>query len=89
MPEDRDTALHKEILLQLYGVRFAPKSPYQIWRESSKQGLDFTEQEIKRGCEFLSDPQQPLLYRVPASTGGSLYKIARLGVERWKEEFAA
>ena len=53
----RNQEIRKEVLLQLYGIRPLPLSPYAILRRAQ---FDFTEREIKAECEFLKHQAWPL-----------------------------
>ncbi len=79
--------IRKEILFQLYGCRPLVRQAAGIAREARKQGMDFTEREIKQELSFLAD--EGLLIRItePGSTA-ELYRIHAQGVRTYEQNYA-
>ena len=75
----RNQEIRKEILLQLYGMRPVPLSPYSIVRRAQRAQFDFTEREIKAECEFLKGQGLAGVVEDPAS-GETKYVISSEGV---------
>jgi len=78
-PMTRNQEIRKEILLQLYGLRPVPLSPYAIARRAQRAQFDFTEREIKAECEFLVGQGLASTVEDPAS-GEVKYVITSRGV---------
>ena len=72
----RNQEIRKEVLLQLYGIRPLPLSPYAILRRAQ---FDFTEREIKAECEFLKHQGLAAPIEDPA-TGETKYLITARGI---------
>ena len=66
-------------MLQLYGMRPIPLSPFSIARRARREQFDFTEREIKAECEFLTGQGLALSVDDPAS-GQTKYVITSRGV---------
>ncbi len=75
----RNQEIRKEVLLQLYGLRPLPLSPFAIARRASRAQYDFTEREIKAECEFLTGQGLAGSVDDPAS-GETRYVITSRGV---------
>jgi len=75
----RNQEIRKEVLLQLYGMRPVPLSPYAIARRARRAQFDFTEREIKAECEFLKGQGLAGSVEDPAS-GETKYVISSRGV---------
>ena len=73
----RNHEIRNEVLLQLYGMRPLPLSPFAIARRARRAQFDFTETEIKAECEFLAG--QGLALEDPAS-GETKYAITSRGI---------
>jgi len=75
----RNQEIRKEVLLQLYGMRPLPLSPFSIARRARRAQFDFTEKEIKAECEFLRGQGLAEAIEDPAS-GEAKYAITSRGV---------
>jgi len=75
----RNQEIRKEVLLQLYGMRPLPLSPFSIARRARRAQFDFTEKEIKAECEFLRGQVLAEAIEDPAS-GETKYAITSRGV---------
>ena len=75
----RNQEIRKEVLLQLYGMRPLPLSPYAIARRARRAQFDFSEAEIRAECEFLAGQGLAEVIQDPAS-GETKYVITSRGV---------
>ena len=75
----RNHEIRNEVLLQLYGMRPLPLSPYAIVRRARQAQFDFTETEIKAECEFLKGQALAGAVEDPAS-GETKYVITSRGI---------
>ena len=75
----RNHEIRNEVLLQLYGMRPLPLSPFAIARRARRAQFDFTETEIKAECEFLAGQGLASAVEDPAS-GETKHAITSRGI---------
>jgi len=80
----RNAEIRKEILLQLYGARLVWHSAALITRQARKQGLDYTEAEVRAECEFLAD-QGIAQSSTDQVSGETKFKISSKGVIEYEK----
>jgi hypothetical protein len=75
----RNQQIRNEVLLQLYGMRPVPLSPFSIARRAQRAQFDFTEREIQAECEFLVGQALASSHTDP-TTGETKYSITSQGI---------
>ena len=83
----RAELIRKEILLQLYACRPLALSVERVGRDARKEAYDYTEGEIGRELQFLTDEGLAIELEVKGSTE-RLYRIAPEGVRQFEQNFA-
>jgi len=75
----RNQQIRNEVLLQLYGMRPVPLSPFSIARRAHRAQFDFTEREIQAECQFLVGQHLASPVTDP-TTGETKYAITSQGI---------
>jgi len=84
----RDQQIRAEIELQCYGARPLWTSTYSIARQCRHFGLEFTELDIVREAEYLT--QAGVLERETDSiTGAARYRITAAGIQSHEQRMHA
>jgi DNA-binding PadR family transcriptional regulator len=84
----RQDDIRKEILFQLWTTRVAPRPASLLTRQARKQGMDFTESEVRAELIYLAD--EGLIIEVPTpGTGEKFFRLTSKGVNHYQDRFAA
>ncbi len=84
----REDSIRKEILFQLYGLRPLARSVSALWRESRKQQLDYTRQELARETQCLADDGLLIAIELSGMTE-RMYRLNAAGVRHYEQNYAA
>jgi hypothetical protein len=88
MSTERNEAIRKEILMQLYAERPLAFGAPRIARDAAKGGYDYTRAEIDRELDFLSGERLLDVVNQPGITL-PVFKISSLGIRTYENTYRA
>ena len=81
----RAQEIRKEVLFQLYGGKEVPCAPTLIVRRAKREGLDYTETEVRDALYFLKGQGFAELVS-DETTGQQKYRITSRGMIQYEQQ---